>query len=364
MCTKQRFIKDFMIMSSRKNLVLSKVKKTKRILMKILYAVQATGNGHISRAHELYPYLRELGELDILLSGTNATMKTDFPVRYKAKGLSLFYSNCGGLDYMKSLKAFNYNRMIREARDLPVEKYDLIINDFDHITARACRLKKVPSVQLGHQASFMSSNTPRPSRHNWFGEWVLKNYAPAETYVGFHFDRYDSFIFPPVIKQSIIEAKPEDHGHITVYTPAYLNECHEQIWRDLAPIEVHWFLPNIVKPYKDGNIHFFPISQQYFNESLIHCFGLVTGGGFETPSEAMYLGKKLLTIPISSQYEQQCNAQALVNKGITRLSVLDKNTVSVLHNWIRDERHTPYQEAAKIKEILTSSFFQCCFNNP
>jgi len=37
--------------------------------MKIFYAVQATGNGHISRAMELLPYLERYGKVDIFLSG-------------------------------------------------------------------------------------------------------------------------------------------------------------------------------------------------------------------------------------------------------------------------------------------------------
>jgi uncharacterized protein (TIGR00661 family) len=320
--------------------------------MKILYAVQATGNGHISRAHQLYPYLKALGEVDIILSGSNATLEMDIPVKYRSKGASLFYTRCGGLDYWKSFKEFNLTAINKDARDLPVEKYDLVINDFDHITARACKLKNVPSIQLGHQASFMSEKAPRPAKRSWVGETVLKKYAPSDHYVGFHFDRYDSFIFPPVIKQSIIDAKPEDHGHITVYTPAYRTECHENIWRSLDHLDIHWFLNTVEKPYRDGNIHFLPISQKYFTESMIHCRGLVTGGGFETPAEALYLGKKLLTIPIDGQYEQQCNAQALVNKGIARLSFLNEQTASILHKWLEDKSPTPYQEAAIINEVL------------
>jgi uncharacterized protein (TIGR00661 family) len=294
----------------------------------------------------------QLGEVDIILSGSNATLEMDIPVKYKSKGASLFYTKCGGLDFWKSFKEFNLAAVRKDARDLPVEKYDLVINDFDHVTARACKLKNVPSVQLGHQASFMSENTPRPNKKSWIGETILKKYAPADSYVGFHFDRYDSFIFPPVIKQSIIDAKPSDQGHITVYTPAYLTECHEKIWRNLDHLQIHWFLNTVDKPYKDGNIHFFPISQKYFTDSMIYCNGLVTGGGFETPAEALYLGKKLLTIPIDGQYEQQCNAQALVNKGIARLSKLDEKTVPILHNWLEDNSSSPRQEAANINDVL------------
>ena len=42
--------------------------------MRIFYAVQATGNGHIARALEILPYLKQYGEVDIFLSGTNAQL--------------------------------------------------------------------------------------------------------------------------------------------------------------------------------------------------------------------------------------------------------------------------------------------------
>lgn len=227
--------------------------------MKILYSVQATGNGHISRAHQLYPYLCAYGDVDILLSGDNATLEMDIPVKYRAKGMSLFYSQCGGLDYLKTFKAFNYARIKKEAADLPVEKYDYIINDFDHITARACKNKKVKSIQFGHQGSFMSVKTPRPKSRSMVGEWILKNYAPASNYVGLHFDRYDSFIFPPVIKDFFLNVTPTDAGHITVYLPSYDKICLEKIFRQADNYNFHWFVHDIQKPYKDGNIYYYPI---------------------------------------------------------------------------------------------------------
>jgi hypothetical protein len=34
--------------------------------------------------------------------------------------------------------------------------------------------------------------------------------------------------------------------------------------------------------------------------------------GFETPAEALFMDKKLFVIPIHNQYEQECNACALI----------------------------------------------------
>jgi uncharacterized protein (TIGR00661 family) len=321
--------------------------------MKILYAVQATGNGHISRAHQLFPHLSEWGEVDILLSGSNSTLAMELPVTYRAHGLSLFYNQCGGLDYWKSFSKFNWKRVKQEARDLPVEKYDIIINDFDHITARACREKGVPSVQFGHQASFMSPATPRPKKRSILGEFILKNYAPATHYVGLHFDRYDNFVFPPIIKDTFLNARPQNHGHITVYLPSYDKVCLTEIFKEASPVPIHWFAKEVVRPFTDGNIHYFPIDQTYFNESLIHCHGLLTGGGFETPAEALYLGKKLLTIPIQGQYEQECNAAALQKAGVDSLPVLDRTSKHVFFDWIYSSGSQPVLEANNITETLS-----------
>jgi len=168
--------------------------------MKIFYAVQATGNGHISRAMELLPYRERHGQVDIFLSGANNSLQLEVPVRYRSKGLSLFYTHSGGLNYWQiARQVLSPLRIFREVRDLPVEKYDLVINDFECITSLSCAYKKVASVNFGHQASFVSSKVPRPVKNDPMGAWILRNYARATQYVGLHFSQYDDFILPPVI---------------------------------------------------------------------------------------------------------------------------------------------------------------------
>ena len=72
--------------------------------MKIFYAVQATGNGHISRAMTLLPYLQQYGTVDIFLSGDNSNLQLDAPIKYRSKGISLYYNCKGGLDYWQMIK--------------------------------------------------------------------------------------------------------------------------------------------------------------------------------------------------------------------------------------------------------------------
>lgn len=324
--------------------------------MKIFYAVQATGNGHISRAMELLPHLQEYGAVDIFLSGNNSNLALDAPIKYRSKGLSLYYNCNGGLDFWKVFRGYEPFRMKQEIKDLPVENYDLVINDFDYITAAACAKKKVPSVNFGHQASFQSTHTPRPSTKSTAGEWILKNYAKATTYVGLHFKAYDDFIFTPVIKKEIVEAEPSDKKYITVYLPSYCEEQLTNIFKAFPDIRFEIFCSEIKQQKITGNITFLPVSKKLFNQSFIHCSGIITGGGFETPAEALHLGKKIITIPIRSQYEQQCNAAALKQLGILKLKTINADFKNQLHNWMNTERALKMDYSQTIPQCLAYLF--------
>ena len=59
--------------------------------MRVLYAIQGTGNGHISRAREIIPHLQDYCQCDILISGTQCDVELDVPVKYRFKGLSFWF---------------------------------------------------------------------------------------------------------------------------------------------------------------------------------------------------------------------------------------------------------------------------------
>ena len=321
--------------------------------MKIFYAVQATGNGHISRARQLVPHLQEYGQVDVFLSGSNASLDVDLPIKFRSKGLSLFYKQCGGLNYSKMARNNSFLGAVRESYGLPVDKYDIVINDFEFITARACRVHKKDSIHFGHQASFLSPRTPRPNKKSRIGEWIFRDYAPATHKVGLHFLPYEDYILPPVIKSELLEATPKDHGHLTVYLPSFEEQCLKNIFQSLNHLEFHWFLPNIASPFRESNVSYFPIDNDYFSDSLIHCKGLITGGGFETPSEALYLNKKLLSIPIRDHYEQKCNAAALQRMGVKTLEDISNDTFAdEITEWLQEDNvYTPI-EANNVKETI------------
>ena len=66
--------------------------------MKILYAIQGTGNGHLTRAKEIIPILQQKGDLDILLSGNENNIPLGYDVKYNLKGLNFTFGKNGGID--------------------------------------------------------------------------------------------------------------------------------------------------------------------------------------------------------------------------------------------------------------------------
>jgi uncharacterized protein (TIGR00661 family) len=324
--------------------------------MKIFYAIQATGNGHISRAIQLYPYLQKYGTVDFFLSGNNASLNIGLPIKFKSKGCSLHYSKCGGLDYWDIAKNIKPIQLYKDAKALPIKNYDVVINDFESITSLACKLQNVPSIQFGHQASFISNATPRPEKKSIIGELILKHYAPSPKNIGLHFEKYDSFIYPPIIKDEITEAEPTNLQHITIYLPSFQKDCLEKAFKKVKDISFHWFLSDVEFRYTDGNITYYPINQKLFNQSLISCDGIITGGGFETPAEALYLGKKILSIPIQNHYEQECNAEALKQMGIPVVYEVGNDFDKIIENWLNSDIKYPSMQANNIPETLRFLF--------
>ena len=320
--------------------------------MKILYAVQATSNGHISRAIELLPFIERYGTVDIFLSGNNCNLDSELPVKFRSKGVSLFYGNKGGLDYWKMLKDFNLSRIWKEANSLPVDQYDIVLNDFDSITSLACAIKKVPSVGFGHQASFQSKSTPRADKKNLAGDWVLNHYAPASAYVGLHFKQYDDFILSPVLKYSIINAKPSNQGYVTVYLSHYNDAIVKKALAPIKNIRFEVFSKKVSQRITEGNITLIPINNEAFTKSLIHCTGVITGAGFETPAEALYLGKKLLCLPIRGQYEQLCNAAALEEFGVPIVDSINDQFAWTVKCWLNGLSPKPLHLAHSTYDIV------------
>ncbi len=327
-------------------------------MKKILYSIQATGNGHVSRARQIIPELKKHGEVDVFLSGQNCTLPVPFPVKYSSTGISLFYNQKGGISVHDIVSKNQWSELYKKSTTLPVNEYDIVLNDFEPITALACALRKKKSLQVSHQASFISKKTPRPVYKNPLGEWILKNYSYSSENIGFHFDQYDHFIQNPVIKQNILNALPIDLGHITVYISGFKKSFLKELFNYFDQIPFHCFVPQVQEDEIVDNIVFKPIRDESFAQSMLTCHGIITGGGFETPAEALYLKKKLLSIPIRNHYEQECNAAALKKAGILtgKLNSMDQSK-ALIKEWLNyqqpDVKIIPNQVDDLAKQIAS-----------
>ena len=67
---------------------------------------------------------------------------------------------------------------------------------------------------------------------------------------------------------------------------------------------------------------------------MASCTGLLCGAGFEGPAEAMYLGKKVLVVPMQAQFEQQCNAAGAAAMGAAVIKMLDEKYYDTIQNWL------------------------------
>lgn len=303
--------------------------------MKILYAIQGTGNGHISRAIEIIPFLQQKGDLDILISGTQADISFPFPLKYKFKGLSFSFGKKGGIDLLDTFKKGNLRRLLKEIKMLPVEQYDLVINDFEPVSAWACYLKNKECISLSHQAAVINKKSPRPKHGDIIGKTVLKRYAPVSARYGFHFKAYDKNIFTPVIRREVRQLQPVNDGHYTVYLPAYGEKRIIKVLRLFEDTRWHVFSKHCKKPFTQKNISISPVSNENFIKSMVTSEGVLCGAGFETPSEAIFLKKKLLVIPMKGQFEQHCNAAALKEMGIPVIKSLKLKHVVIIRAWLR-----------------------------
>lgn len=318
--------------------------------MKILYAFQGTGNGHVARAQEIIPILKKYASVDTLISGHQSQLKADFDINFQYKGISLLYNKTGGLSYRKTFTENSFIEAAKTIKNLELSQYDLIINDYEPLTGWASRLKKLPMIELSHQASMSFTETPKPQKKDFLGELILKYYVPSERKIGFHFENYHPQIKKPVIRRKIRNLNPYKKGYYLVYLPSFADENIIKVLRKI-PVEWKVFSKYSKVQVKLKNVEVFPIDETQYLKYFEGCEGVLCNAGFESPAEALFLGKKLFVIPIHNQYEQECNACALDKMGIPNSKVLNLQEIM---EWVASDHHLDVDYPDDIENILVN----------
>jgi uncharacterized protein (TIGR00661 family) len=281
--------------------------------MKILFGVQATGNGHIARSKEVIRHLKGLGhDVHVLFSGQNPSRLRELECfePYDVRNGLTFQTHRGRLQLFKTAAHLNLFRFYREIRNEDASGYDLVITDFEPITARLSRRFNIPSIAFGHQYAF-AHKVPVAG---WqpLSLWVLHNFASADVSVGLHWHHFGFPILPPIVPDTLQSSVTADPQKVLVYLPF---EHPADVENLLAPFESHHFYiygSGVIRQAVDRNhLHFRPHSRTGFLQDLQDCSGVICNAGFELLSEALHIGKKLLVKPLLGQMEQQANALAV-----------------------------------------------------
>lgn len=294
--------------------------------MKILFGVQGTGNGHISRSRTLARALRARGlEVDYLFSGRAADgyfEMAEFGDYRTFPGVS-FVSHRGRISGWRTLKGLAPIRFWQDLRALDCRDYDLVISDFEPLSAHAARRWGKPSLTISHQASFDWS-IPRWGESG-FSRQLMHRFAPVGRSLGLHWFHFGQPLLPPIVDPMTLSP---DNRQVLVYLPF---EQTEQIAALLSRFNQQQFVcfhPAIRTPSQWRNIRFEPQAREGFKQVLAGCRGVISNAGFELASEALSLGKKLLVKPLGGQFEQLTNGKTLELMGLAQLMEgLDANAV-------------------------------------
>ncbi len=279
--------------------------------MRILYGVQGTGNGHLTRARVMAPALAAAGiEVQFLFSGRPREQFFDmalFGDWWWRRGLT-FVSRGGRVDYWRTLaKAGDLPAFVRDVRRLDLTGFDLVLSDFEPVSAWAARLQGVPVIGIGHQQAFRHA-VPK-CRGGWHARLLMRWYAPAPVGLGLHWHHFDQPILPPLV--SPLPEAAADPRKVLVYLPFESLASIRALLRPFSAWRFHVYHGQVLRRASEGHLHLRPFSRDGFQRDLAACGGVICNSGFELISEALAGGKKILTKPLGGQWEQCSNARAL-----------------------------------------------------
>jgi uncharacterized protein (TIGR00661 family) len=309
--------------------------------MKVLYALRGTGIGRVNRAKEIIPVIGKKCKTDVLVSGAGKEMPIPFGVKYNYQGLHLLPGMKGKSSLLSIFLKSDLKKFRTEIKSLAVEDYDIVINDFEPVSAWACYLKNVPCISLSHESSLLFGEVPHPHHKDRTNTSILRLFAPANIKFGFHFRPYNRHIFTPVIRSEIRHTEPNDKGHYTVYLPGVDLELLTWLFSTFSTTRWEVFSDQIVFPSTLMNIKLFPFSDERFVKSMANSTGVMCGAGFSTPAEALYLGKKLLVIPLKHRFGQYHNAIALNRMGVPVITDLNYRNLATINAWLKSDQQIP-----------------------
>jgi uncharacterized protein (TIGR00661 family) len=288
-------------------------------MAKILYGVNGEGAGHSTRAKEVISYLQKCGHVVHIVSFDRglANLSKDFEVT-EILGWGLAYVN-NRVRYRRTLTrnlltarrtATSISRLKKLIDDAAI---DLVITDFEPLSCHAGRRKRLPIIAIDNQHCLTNAAVSYPKKYRrdaaaakmvthfmvpGANAYLVTSFFPAEV------TKPRTFIFPPILRECVLKAKPYEGGHILVYvtSPA------PALARILASVRSSFIAYGFAREGREGNVLYKRPSVDGFLADLVSAKAVIANAGFSLVTEALHLGKPYLAVPVEHQFEQIFNA--------------------------------------------------------
>jgi uncharacterized protein (TIGR00661 family) len=296
--------------------------------MKVLYGVNGEGMGHATRSEVVIKSLLERHRVRVFASGA--------AFRHLSERLPAVDQVFGPTFAMGEGQIRRWQTVVQNFRsareELPegvkvwaeeVDEWqpDVVISDFEPVSAGFARWARTPLVAVDN------INVIDRCRHGrriigaerdeyLIARALVRGMVPgAAEYVVTTFfrpplARKRTTLVPPILRSEIASAKSEEGEHLVVYWGGE-EKLLESLRRSGVRCLIYGMRGGPDEARADGNLEFRPPSNEGFVEALRTCRGVVAGGGFSLLSEAVYLGKPVLSVPLRGQFEQLINARYL-----------------------------------------------------
>jgi len=288
-------------------------------MARILYGVAGEGLGHAVRSKTLIEHLQKKHKVKIVtaskpyqyLSKYFDTEEIDyFNIIYRnntAAPVLTFLNNLIRLPIIE-IKSFKIFKIIKKF------KPDLIITDFEPYVDYYAYLMNIPVISIDNQHIVTDAehkNIPNKFPIDKFiTKTIIKffiikaNKTFINTYYNVKSNKKNSVLIKPLLRNEIFKLKPKDGKHILVYQTSKSNKKLIDI---LQKIDEKFIVYGFYKYKNLGNVILKDRKEKEFLKDLSSCKAVITNGGFTLITEALYLKKPILSIPVKKQYEQILN---------------------------------------------------------
>ncbi len=291
----------------------------------------------MTRSKAVIDELKKFAHVDVLLSGENFGLEKSIGfenVKYQVEGVGMKFSAEGKFKYTENILKNTLAKVFTESMQVDLSGYDMVITDTEAVSAIAAKTQHVKCLGI---SNFYTYLTKRQSGLLGFAVPIqkigLKMFGGDEN-ISVYYDKLDDNTTLPILSKEILDSAKDikDLGHITVYLSTVALEVLTPILKTLPKYKFEVFSPKIKQESTDENITFKTNAHKGFANSIGTAHGIIMGAGFSATAEALYLGKKMMLVPVN-HIEQQLNSEYLQKQGVKVIKSLKEDFKKEFADW-------------------------------